>query len=36
MAVLNLLSQSADGEKASQDWILKNVKIDQIMGQMLV
>jgi len=28
--VLNLLSQLIDGEKPSQDWILNNVKIDQI------
>ena len=27
-AALNLLSQSTDGDKASQDWILNNVKID--------
>ena len=36
MAALNILSQTTDGEKPSQDWILKNVKIDQICSKLLV
>lgn len=27
-AALNLLSQTTDGERSSQDWIINNVKID--------
>ena len=36
MSCLNVLSQTTDGEKLSQDWILKNVKIDQICTKLLV
>ena len=36
MSCLNILSQTTDGEKPSQDWILKNVKIDQICMKLLV
>ena len=35
MAALNLLSQLTDGEKPSQNWILSNVKIDQICLKLL-
>lgn len=35
VAALDLLSQTTDGEKPSQDWILKNVKIDQILAKLL-
>ena len=35
MAALNLLSQLTDGEKPSQDWILSNVKIDQMTLKLL-
>ena len=34
IAVLNLLSQATDGEKTSQDWILQNVKIDEICSKL--
>lgn len=35
MMALDLLSQLIDGEKPSQDWILNNVKIDQITLKLL-
>ena len=31
-----MLSQAADSEKPSQDWILNNVKIDQICSKLLI
>ena len=35
MASLNILSQVTDGEKPSQDWILTNVRIDQICSKLM-